>query len=86
MGATQAILDTESHSSLISLKNWILTSPVCSKHAILLLASHNYYEVVCQRFYIASNDIGKFLDPDLILIDTQKWYVFFIFFNVIKQV
>jgi hypothetical protein len=44
------------------------------------------YERVCQRFYIASNEIGKFLDPDLILIDTQKWYVFFSFFNVIKQV
>ena len=41
---------------------------------------------MCQRFYIASNDIGKFLDLDLVLIDTQKLYVFFSFFNVIKQV
>ena len=41
---------------------------------------------MCQRFYIASNGIGKFLDPDLILIDTQKWYVFFSFFNLINQV
>ena len=37
-------------------------------------------------FLIARNEIGKFLDPDLILIDTQKWYVFFSFFIVIKQV
>ena len=51
------------------------------------------YEVMCQSYYLASNEIREMSGYDLILVDTQNLFLktyhgmfFQFFFNLIRQV